>query len=135
VDAVEVVGELFRAFNARDWQALKRVYHPAALIFTVTGGPEPLAAGEIVAELERASSEVMYSVHGDPPVALDQHAVMITGRMRRRMPGGGFEDAGHVWLLTTRDDLVYRQAVHRDTASAEASYAALGVTLGVPDPL
>jgi hypothetical protein len=134
VDAVEVVAELFRAFNARDWQALRRIYHPAALIFTVTGGPAPLTAGEIVSELERAASEVMYSVHGEPPVPLDEHAVMITGRMRRRMPSGGFEDAGHVWLLTTRDDLVYRQAVHRDTASAQASYALDGVTLGVPDP-
>jgi hypothetical protein len=134
VDAVDVVGELFRAFNARDWAALRRIYHPSALIFTVTGGPAPLAANEIVAELERAASEVMYSVHGEPPVALDEHAVIIVGRMRRGMPRGGFEDAGHVWLLTTRDDLVYRQAVHRDAASARAAYELLGLTLGVADP-
>jgi hypothetical protein len=134
VDAVDVVAELFRAFNARNWSALKAIYHADALIFTVTGGPEPLAGAEIVAELQRASSEVMYSVHSDPPIALDESAVVITGRMRRGMPRGGFEDASHVWLLTTRDDLIYRQAVHRDVATARADYQRLGITLGVPDP-
>jgi hypothetical protein len=131
VDAVDVVAQLSRAFNSRDWHALRAVYHPGALIFTVTGGPVPLTADELVSELERASGEVMYSVHAAPPVALDPHAVIITGRMRRGMPRGGFEDASHVWLLTVRDDLIYRQAVHRDPAAAREAYEAHGVSLGV----
>ena len=129
-----MVAELFRAFNARRWDAVREIYHPDALIFTVTAGPTPLGASEIVDELERASSEIMYSVHADPPIALDEHAVVIVGRMRRKMPRGGFEDASHVWLLTTRDDLVYRQAVHREVAVAVASYDRLGISLGVGEP-
>ncbi|HEY3613170.1 MAG TPA: DUF4440 domain-containing protein [Gaiellales bacterium] len=129
--AADVVSELSRAFEARDWTALRRLYHPDALIFTVTGGPVPLAADEIVGELERASSEVMYSVHADRLVVLDEHAAIITGRMRRQMPRGGFEDASHVWLLTVLDELVYRQAVHHDPAAAAAAYELLGIDLGV----
>ena len=131
MQAVEVVEQLYRVFSARDWRAMRELYHPSALIFTVTGGPAPLAANEIVAELERAASEVMYSVHGEPPVALDEHAVIIVGRMRRGMPRGGFEDAGHVWLLTVRDELIYRQGVYRSTEEAAAAYRQHGVSLGM----
>jgi hypothetical protein len=53
--------------------------------------------------------------------------------MRRRLPQEGFEEAGHVWLLTIRDDLIYRQSVHHESEDAIAAYRAGGVTLGVDD--
>jgi hypothetical protein len=133
MQAVEVVEQLHRVFSARDWRAMRELYHPSALIFTVTGGPEPLAADEIIGELERASSDLVYSVQGSLPIALDEHAVIVTGPMRRRLPQGGFEEAGHVWLLTVRDDLVYRQGVYRELDAARAAYERLGITLGEPD--
>jgi hypothetical protein len=49
------------------------------------------------------------------------------------MPQGGFEEAGHTWLITVRDGLVYRQAVYNDTGEATEAYARLGVTLGEAD--
>jgi hypothetical protein len=33
------MARLDAAFAARDWSAMRRLYHPHALIFTVTGGP------------------------------------------------------------------------------------------------
>jgi hypothetical protein len=141
VDAAAVVAELSRVFPSRDWMALRALYHPSALIMTVTGGPSPLTADETVAELERASQDIVYLVTGSDPRALDEHAVVVTGRMRWRMPNGGFHDAGYVWLITVRDDLVYRQAVYANTEEAAAAYRALGVELGMgpgladlPDP-
>ena len=113
---------------------MRALYHPDALVFTVTGGPEPLAADELIAELERVSDDFVYLVTSAETIAVDDHAAVVTGRMRRRLPAGGFEDAGHVWLITVRDGLVYRQAVHHDPAAAREAYARLGVTLGVPDP-
>ena len=85
----------------------------------MTGGPEPLTADELIAELERASKEAVYSVSASEPVALDEHAVMVTGRMRWRLPQGGFEEAGHVWLLIVRDGLIYRQGVYDDAQQAD----------------
>jgi hypothetical protein len=134
VDAADVVAELSRVFATRDWQAMRALYHPAALILTVTGGPVPLPADAVVAELERASQDLIYSVTGSDPSAIDENAVVITGRMRRRMPQGGFEDAAHVWLLTVRDGLIYRQGVYHSPAEARAAYERLGVSLGVGDP-
>ena len=133
MDAADVVQELGRVFGARDWRGLRALYHADALILTVTGGPEPLTADEIVAELERVSQDVVYSVSGSEPVALDEHAAIVTGRMRRRLPQDGFEEAGHVWLLTVRDGLIYRQSVHSETASAVSAYRDGGVSLGIAD--
>jgi hypothetical protein len=134
VEAVDVVAELFRLFTARNWREMRALYHPSALIFTVTGGPAPLPAGEIIGELERASKDLVYSVRGSPGVPLDEHATVVTGSMRRRLPQGGFEEAGHTWLITCRDGLIYRQGVYNDFDTAAEAYARLGVTLGEPDP-
>jgi ketosteroid isomerase-like protein len=134
VHAEDVVAELFQAFTARDWRAMRTLYHPRALIFTVTGGPAPLVASQVIGELERASKELAYSVSASETVAFDEHAVMVTGRMRRGLPGGGFEDAAHVWLLTVRDGLIYRQGVYQDPDEAAEEYERLGATLGLNDP-
>jgi hypothetical protein len=134
MDAIDVIAELSRVFAARDWRAMRTLYHPSALILTVTGGPEPLTADEVIAELERASKEAVYSVNASDPVALDEHAAMVTGRMRWRLPHGGFEEAGHVWLLIVRDGLIYRQGVYDDAQQASAAYEELGVDLGASSP-
>jgi ketosteroid isomerase-like protein len=134
VHAEDVVDELFQAFRARDWPAMRTLYHPKALIFTVTGGPAPLVASQVIGELERASKQLAYSVTASERVAFDEHAVMVTGRMRHGLPGGGFEDAAHVWLLTVREGLIYRQGVYRDPDEAAEEYERLGATLGLSDP-
>jgi hypothetical protein len=133
MNAEEVVAELSRVFATRDWGAMRRLYHPDALVLTVTGGPVPLTADQIVEELERASQDFVYFVTGSDPTALDEHAAVVTGRIRRRMPQGGFEDAAHVWLLTVREGLIFRQGVYRNSEEARAEYERLGVTLGVGD--
>jgi ketosteroid isomerase-like protein len=131
VNAEEVVEELSRVFATRDWRAMRALYHPEAFIFTVTGGPTPLAADEIIEELERASQDFVYLVTGSQPMALDEHAAIVTGRIRRRMPEGGIADAAHVWLLTVREGLIYRQGVYRTQAEAAEAYERLGLDLGV----
>lgn len=113
---------------------MRALYHADALVFTVTGGPKPLTADEVIAELERVSRDFVYSVRGSDPIALDESAVIVTGRMRWRMPQGGFEEANHIWLLTVKDGLIYRQAVFHQIDEASAAYEQLGVTLGQSDP-
>jgi hypothetical protein len=134
VNAKDVVAELFRAFAARDWRAMRMLYHPKALIFTVTGGPEPLVASQVIRELERASKEFAYAVTASETVEVDEHAVIVSGRMRRRLPEGGFEDAAHVWLLTACEGLIYRQGVYRNRDEAASAYERLGTSLGLTDP-
>jgi hypothetical protein len=133
VDAAAVVAKLSDLFRSgvRDWSAMRALYHPDALLRTVTGGPKPLSADELLIELEHASRSTWYSVSSEPAVALDEHAVMMRGRMRRDLPDAGFEDAGHVWLLTVRDELIFRQGVYRSTEEAAAAYCQYGVSLGM----
>ena len=131
MDAEDVVAELSRIFPLGDWRAIRALYHPDARILTVMGGATPLTADELVERLELASQDFVYSVNGSPPVPLDQHAVIVTGRMRRRLPQGGFEDAGHLWVLTVVDGLIYRQGVYHDQQSAIDAYHQLGISLGL----
>ena len=131
--ALDVIADLAKVFAARDWRAMRALYHPDARILTVTGGPEPLTADALIAELERVSRDAVYSVTASDPVALDEHAAHVTGRMRWRLPQGGFEEAGHVWLLTVRDGLIYRQGVYDDAREAAEAYGRLGVTLGLSE--
>ncbi len=132
--ALDVIANLAKVFAARDWRGMRALYHPDARILTVTGGPEPLTADALIAELERVSCDAVYSVTASDPVALDEHAAHVTGRMRWRLPQGGFEEAGHVWLLTVRDGLIYRQGVYDAPREAAEAYERLGITLGVSDP-
>jgi hypothetical protein len=131
VTATAVIAELSRTFAARNWRALEKLYHPDALIMTVTGGPEPLRAGAVIAELERASGDMWYSVSAEETVTLDEHAVVVVGRMRRTVQRRGFEDASHVWLITVVDGLIYRQGVYLRSDEAVAAYERLGVSLGL----
>jgi Domain of unknown function (DUF4440) len=133
VNAAEVIDNLSKVFAARDWHAMRALYHPDALIITVTGGPAPLAPNDVIAELERASDDFVYLVTADDTIAIDEHAAIVTGRMRRRLPERGFEDAAHVWLLTVREGLLYRQAVYHDAAEALSAYNRLGIRLGMED--
>ena len=134
MNAAGVIDNLSKLFASRDWLAMRALYHPDALIITVTGGPDPLTPNDVIAELERASDDFVYLVTADDTIAVDDHAAIVTGRMRRRLPERGFEDAAHVWLLTVREGLVYRQAVYHDAAEALAAYKSQGICLGMGDP-
>jgi hypothetical protein len=131
--AAEVITKLGRVFERGDWPAMRALYHPQALLATVTGGGGALTAEQVIDQLERAADDLIFSVRGSEPVALDEYAAIVTGFMRRRLPGGGWEDAHHAWLLTVRDGLIYRQGVYPNARTAAADYERLGIDLGMPD--
>ena len=64
---------------------------------------------------------------------LDPHLVVI-GRVRHRVEGGGFADSAWTWLWTLRDGLVYRSVADQPLDAARDAYARLGVTLGIEGP-
>jgi ketosteroid isomerase-like protein len=137
MNASGVAAKLAHVYRAKagDWDALRALYHPDARLVTVTGGPEALPLDGLIAELRRASEDTWYSVKTTQSVVVDEHAVIFVGRMRRSVPGGGFEDAGHVWMLTVRDGLIYRQGVYGTADEASAAYQELGVSLGMSGPV
>jgi ketosteroid isomerase-like protein len=133
MSAADVVAKLQRAYRSRagDWSALRALYHPDARLAMVAGGPGPVSADDLITQLQQAAEDTWYSVTTTKTVVVDEHAVLFTGRMRRSVPGGGFEDASHVWLLTIRDGLIYRQGVYASADEAVAAYRELGVSLGM----
>ena len=137
MNAADVAAKLAHAYRARagDWDGLRALYHPDARLVTVTGGPEPLPVDGLISELQRAADDTWYSVKSTKAEVVDEHAVLFVGRMRRSVAGGGFEDAGHVWLITVQDGLIYRQGVYGTPEEATAAYRELGVTLGMSGPL
>jgi hypothetical protein len=83
--------------------------------------------------LARIARSIALTQTSPSPWARVEHAAIVTGRMRRRLPRGGLEDAAHVWLLTVNDGLIYRQVVYRDRDEAVSAYARLGLALGLGD--
>ena len=135
MDAAYVVGKLVDLFRREelDLSAMRALFHPDARLRTIVGGPQVLTAGEAITSLEQARRDGWFAVTLEAPVALDEHAATLRGRVRRSVPGGGFADDGHSWTLTVRDGLIYRQCVYAFAGEAAAAYQQLGVCLGIVD--
>ena len=136
MDAESVVGKLVDLFKLSEPNApaMQALFHPDARLRTILGGADvALTAAEAIARLEQATRDGWFVVRLAAPVALDEHAVTVRGRVRRSLPGGGFEDAGHYWALTVAEGLIYRQCVYASANEATAAYRELGVCLGIVD--
>jgi hypothetical protein len=136
VDAASVVGKLVELFKLSEpnASAMQALFHPDARLRTIVGGRDVVStAAEAIARLEQASRDGWVVVRLAAPVALDEHAVTVRGRVRRTLAGGGFEDAGHCWTLSVVDGLIYRQGVYASASEAAAAYRELGICLGIVD--
>ncbi len=123
------------AYEQQDWARLRALYHDDALLSTVAAQHEILPPDELIAVFRRLATDSVYEVDGATTEILDDSAALVVGRIRYPLSGGGFGDGNRSWVLTMKDELLYRTCAYATPARAREAYAEHGVTLGiVPDP-
>jgi hypothetical protein len=118
--------ELRSAADDRDWEGVRRLCHPDALLVLRVSEGRPLPLDEAL-DVLRADADagehepVHYYVD-----ELDEHAAVALGSITRE----GTQK--HLcWLVTFVDGLVYRQLLFESLGEAQAAYAELGHELGM----
>jgi hypothetical protein len=122
------------AFAERDWERLERLYHPEAKLQAVMAGDESLSGMELVSAFRRAVDDPGYR----PPSwssarDIDEHAALITGVAGRRLEHRGLSEGSRAWVMSFRDDLLYRSRVFATVEEALCCYEEQGVNLGVSE--
>lgn len=129
--ACGLVRRLWSAFEARDWDRLRSLYHPDARLSAVASNRTPLTREQFVEALRAAAGDELYSAAWYGCQAVGEECAIVSGSVRSRLPDGGFSVSTLYWLMTFRDGLLYRSAVCPSFAEAESTYRAAGVTLGL----
>ena len=119
------------AHRAQDWDELRRLFHPRAKIGVFAGGGLPSDPEKALADMKAAHSDVLYQADVQTARELDEHAVVLKGRVRYRLDGGGFIDAERSWLYVVVDGQLYRSQMFRTSTEAELAYTTYGLDLGV----
>ena len=119
------------AHRAQDWDELRRLFHPRARIGVFAGGGLPSDPEKALADMKAAHSDVLYQADVQTARELDEHAVVLKGRVRYRLDAGGFIDAERSWLYVVVDGRLYRSQMFRTSTEAELAYATYGLDLGV----
>jgi len=128
--ATDVVAACLRAHGARDWDRLRELFHTEARIGVFAGGGHPADPEQAIADMKRSYEEDdVYDAYVTELHPLDEQAVILHGRVRRRT-GSGFIDVERTWLYVVRDDRLYRSAVFRSEDEARRAYDARGPSLG-----
>jgi len=119
------------AHRAQDWDELRRLFHPRAKIGVFAGGGLPSDPEKALADMKAAHSDVLYQADVQTARELDEHAVVLKGRVRYRLDAGGFIDAERSWLYVVVDGRLYRSQMFRTSTEAELAYTTYGLDLGV----
>jgi hypothetical protein len=119
------------AHRAQDWDELRRLFHPRAKIGVFAGGGLPSDPEKALADMKSAHSDVLYQADVQTARELDEHAVVLKGRVRYRLDAGGFIDAERSWLYVVVDGRLYRSQMFRTSTEAELAYTTYGLDLGV----
>ena len=125
----ELVNACVAAHRAQAWDVLRTLFHPEARIGVFAGGGTPQDPEKSIAAMQRAHKDRMYSATVNRISELDEHAVILEGRVRYRVQEG-LADVERCWLYVVVDGLLYRSAVFKTAHEARAAYAARGLTLG-----
>jgi hypothetical protein len=120
------------AFADRDWERLGRLYHPQAKLEAVMAGDDFMTATELIGALQRAVNAPRYRPPSwSSPRDIDDHAALITGVSGRRLEHSAFTEGSRAWVMTFRDELLYRSRVFTTSDEALRCYEEHGVELGI----
>lgn len=130
---LQVVRACLEAHRAEDWPELRRLFHPRAKIGVFAGGGSPDDPEKAIAALAAAHADELYHADVQHARELDDCAILLSGSVRHRAEGGGFNHVQRAWLYVVVDGRLYRSQVFPTSDDAEAAYAAHGRDLGVED--
>ena len=118
------------AFNARQWDAVRALYHDDALLCTVAAQHEILGPDELMKVFARLDDTNYAIGQQQRVVPIDDNAIMVLASLRYENTRGVAHDQ-KCWLLTFKDDLVFRSRDYTGEEAARAAYAENGLELGI----
>jgi hypothetical protein len=131
-DSVAATQALIDAFATHAWARLRTMYRDDALLVSVAGGSEALGPDETISAIASAAHDVVYSIGFGMPERIDEHAAVVRGTVRGRLPDGrGSTLRQRVWIVTYLDGRLYRMRVYQNREEAQRDYRDHGVGLGL----
>jgi uncharacterized protein DUF4440 len=130
--ALELVEAANRCMHARDWEAMRALYHPRSRNALVASGGRPLGRDETIELLRTGMEEALYAVTPVERQAVGDHGAVVRSRIRYRNPDGFWADEERIWLLVEQDGLIYRTVPYPTIDAAEQAYAEAAPELGLP---
>ena len=127
MDVLELHARITREFVRRDLESYLALMHPEVEFTTVAFGEERVFRGhEGVREWwETLSAKPGYDAYSSSATALADDAILIRARIRAPSQSGGYLDVAALWLLVSRDGLVWRYRPVESEEAARAEYAGL----------
>ncbi len=125
-----VLASFSDAYQRGDWTELRSFYHEDALLCTQAAYQRVVGPDEVVsifADLEGTA----YSLGQTTSVAIDESAALVSAQLRYPLEHGGMADGHRYWVITFKDDLVYRTCFYRSEAEARTAYDEHGLDLGI----
>jgi hypothetical protein len=127
VDVEELRVQMTEAMDSGDESQFVDAIHPDAVFTTVVFGGRQVFRGKDGARewWSRYRGATVYEVYSLQVERIDEHAILITARLRVSGSERGMEDAPRSWVVIERDGLIYRyQPVEsRDEAAAASADA------------
>ena len=121
---------LASAFNARQWDEVRALYHDDALLCTVAAQHQVLGPDELMVVFAGLDKTAYLIGAEQRVVPIDDHAVIVTAPLRYEH-GRGVAHDQKCWLLTFKDDLVFRSCDYATEAAARGAYAEHGIEIGI----
>jgi len=119
--AKDLLERFVAAYERDDDEALKAVIHPKARWHPVTGGGELLRGRDAILAAVRSWRSQTYRPTIHRLEALGKNTVLVGGRLRSELPGGGFADSPVVWIDEIRDGMIWRVQAYSSEEQARAA--------------
>jgi ketosteroid isomerase-like protein len=124
---IEAVAE---AFDGGDWEALRALYHDDALLRTMAAHERIVGPDELI-EVFASLDSTTYQIGDTDTEAIDDDAVIVSGPLRYPQESGDTAYAAKSWILTFKDELVYRSNSYASPERARRAYLQYGIDLGI----
>ena len=133
MDVLELYARLTREFVRRDLESYVALMHPEVEFTTVAFGEERVFRGHdgVREWWETLSAKPGYDAYSSAATALADDAVLIRARIRAPSQSGGYLDVAALWLLVSRDGLVWRYRPVESEEAARSEYARMAPPDGV----
>ena len=119
-DPSDLARAVFDAIGRQDEPAVCSLVHPDARLEMAMAFGEPIEGRDAVVEILKLAWQRVHSLSIDELHAVDDSSVIVVGRSRYPMPGGGFADSGLVWLCEYEDGMIIRQRLFTRLEDAKA---------------
>lgn len=126
---VQAVAE---AFDGADWEALRSLYHDDALLCTMAAHERIVGPDELI-EIFSSLDSTTYQIGDTQTEAIDDYAVIVSGPLRYPQESGDTAYAAKSWVLTFKDELVFRSNSYPSPERARTAYLQYGIGLGITE--